>query len=62
MGKPEDQILQLLKNEKPLTLVEIAEKLDLKPKIVYKSLRKLFENNEISCDTKTRRYTVAKEE
>jgi predicted transcriptional regulator len=60
MGKLEKQILQFLKDEKPLTLVEIAEKLDQKPKAVFKSLRKLFENNEISCDTETRRYTLSK--
>jgi DNA-binding IclR family transcriptional regulator len=60
MVKPENQILQLLKDE-PLTLIEIAEKLDMKPKTVFKSLRKLFENNEINCDTKTKRYTLAKE-
>ena len=62
MGKLENQILQVLKDERPLTLIEIAEKLDEKPKTVFKSLRKLFENNEICCDTKTRRYSFAKEE
>ena len=60
MVKPEDQILQLLKDES-LTLIEIAEKLDIKPKTVFKSLRKLFEKNEISCDAKTKRYTLSKE-
>ena len=62
MGKPEDQILQLLKDEKALTLMEIAEKLDQKPKTIFKLLRKLFEKNEINCDKKTRRYTLSKEE
>jgi len=60
MGKPEDQILQLLK-DKPLTLIEIAEKLDMKPKAVFKSLRKLFEKNEINRDAKTKLYMLAKE-
>ena len=32
MGKTEDQILELLSNSEPLTLVEIAEKLGKKPK------------------------------
>ena len=62
MGKPEDQILQLLKDESALTLIEIAEKLDKKPKAVFKLLRKLFENKKINCDTKTRRYSLSKEE
>jgi predicted transcriptional regulator len=62
MGKLENQILQFLKDERPLTLVEIAEKLDKKPKAIFKSLRKLFENNDISCDAKTRRYTLSKKE
>ena len=62
MGKPEDQILQLLKDESALTLIEISEKLDKKPKAVFKLLRKLFENNKINCDTKTRRYSLSKEE
>lgn len=62
MVKPEDQILQLLKDEGALTLIEVAEKLDKKPKTVFRLLRKLFENNKISCDTKTRRYSLSKEE
>jgi DNA-binding IclR family transcriptional regulator len=62
MAKPEDQILQLLKNEDALTLTEIAEKLDKKPKMVFKLLRKLFESNEINCDPKTRHYTLSKKD
>lgn len=62
MGKLDNQILQLLKEETSLTLTEIAEKLKAKPKAVFKSLRKLFENNTLDCDPKTRRYSLAKEE
>ena len=62
MGKSEDEILQLLEHERALTLSEIAEKLDKKPKAVFKLLRKLFDRNRISCDTKTRRYSLYNEE
>jgi len=58
MGKTEDEVLQLLSHSEPLTLVEIAEKLDKKPKVVFRSLRKLFEEEKITCDLKTRRYSV----
>jgi len=61
MGKTEDQILHLLSGSEPLTLAEIAEKLDKKPKAVFRSLRKLFEDGEIDYDLKTRRYALAKE-
>jgi len=61
MGKTEDEVLRLLKNsEAPLTLDEIAEKLGMKPKAVFRSLRKLFEAEKIDRDPKTRRYTLAK--
>ena len=62
MGKPEDRILQLLKDGEALTLLEIAEKLNEKPKTVFKLLRKLFENNEVNCDIKTRQYMLSKKE
>lgn len=61
MGKKEDQILQLLNDSGPLTLTEIAEKLEKKPKAVFRSLRKLFEKGKIDCDPKTHRYTLVKE-
>ncbi|MEM2342074.1 MAG: ArsR family transcriptional regulator [Candidatus Bathyarchaeia archaeon] len=60
MGKLEDEILNLLSNSEPLTLMEIAERLNRKPKIIFRSLRKLFEAGKISCDPKTRRYTLEK--
>jgi len=62
MGKTEEQILQLLNNSEPLTLVEIADKLGKKPKAVFKSLQKLFEEGKIDCNPRTRRYTLEKEE
>ena len=59
MVKPENQIIQLLKDEDALTLNEIAVKLDKKPKTVFKLLRKLFEKNKINCDAKTKRYSLS---
>ncbi|MEM2888210.1 MAG: Lrp/AsnC family transcriptional regulator [Candidatus Bathyarchaeia archaeon] len=62
MNKLDEQILCMLKETGPLTLVEIAERLDKKPKTVFGSLRRLFENGEIDCDPKTRKYSVAAKE
>ena len=56
MGKTDDEILTILSTSEPLTLVEIAEKLGKKPKVVFRSLRKLFEKEKIECDNKTHRY------
>lgn len=61
MGKLEDEILNLLSESEPLTLIEISENLNKKPKTVFKSLRKLFEEGKISCDVRTRRYTLEKD-
>jgi len=58
MGKLEDEILNLLSESEPLTLMEISERLNKKPKVVFKALRKLFEEGKISCDARTRRYTL----
>jgi DNA-binding Lrp family transcriptional regulator len=60
LNKLDEQVLKLLSESGPLTLVEIAEKLDKKPKAVYGSLRRLFESNSINNDLKTRKYSVAK--
>lgn len=60
MGKLEDEILKLLSSSEPLTLMEIAEKLNKKPKAVFRSLRKLFEEGKISQDPRTKRYTLEK--
>jgi DNA-binding IclR family transcriptional regulator len=62
MGKTEDKVLQLLNDSGPLTLAEIAEKLDKKPKAAFRSLRKLFNKGEINTDPRTRRYALAKEQ
>jgi DNA-binding IclR family transcriptional regulator len=56
------QILQLLKEGSPLTLLEIADMLDKKPKTIFRALRKLFEKEKIDCDPRTRRYSLPKEE
>ncbi|MEM1996528.1 MAG: ArsR family transcriptional regulator [Candidatus Bathyarchaeia archaeon] len=60
MGKLEDEILSLLKESEPLTLMEIAEKLNKAPKAVFRSLRKLFEEGKIGCDIRTKRYYLEK--
>lgn len=62
MNKLDEQVLQVLRESEPLTLVEIAEKLNEKPKAVFASLRRLFENNDIETDHKTRQYFPAKKE
>lgn len=62
MGKTEDEIVELLqKAGKPLTLVEIAERMGRPPKKIFGNLRKLFEAGRINCDLKTRTYTLPKE-
>ncbi len=59
MGKTDEEILKVLKaSGTPLTLVEIAEKSGKKPKVVFRALRKLFGQNKIRCDMKTRRYAA----
>lgn len=58
MGKLENEILNLLRKSEPLTLLEIAERLNRKPKAVFRALRKLFEEGKILCDVKARRYTI----
>ncbi|MCD6592759.1 winged helix-turn-helix transcriptional regulator [Candidatus Bathyarchaeota archaeon] len=62
LNKTDKRILDLLNRDGPLTLYEIAEKLEMKPKTVFRSLRKLFENEMISSDPKTRRYSIEREE
>jgi len=59
MGKPEEEVAAFLKSSgKPLTLAEIAEKMGLPEKKVYKALRKLFEKGII--DTENRKYSLTK--
>jgi len=62
LSKTDRKILELLSKDGPLTLAEIAEKLDMKPKAVFRSLRRLFEKGEISSDPRTRKYFIEKDE
>jgi predicted transcriptional regulator len=61
MGKLEKEIVDLLSMSEPLTLLEISERLNRKPKAVFRALRKLFEEGKVSCDVKTRKYTLEEE-
>jgi DNA-binding IclR family transcriptional regulator len=57
MGKLEEVVVSALKSsDKPLTLVEIAEKTGQPAKKVFKELRSLFEKGII--DTESRRYRL----
>ncbi len=57
MGKLEEIVVSALKSsDKPLTLVEIAEKTGQPEKKIYKELRSLFEKGII--DTENRRYRL----
>jgi DNA-binding CsgD family transcriptional regulator len=60
-GKTDKQILQILEDGSSLTLNELAEILDKKPKMVYKALKKLFEKGKISNNAATRTYMLVKE-
>ena len=61
MGKTDDEILKLL-NQTPLTLIEIAENLEKKPKVIFRSLRKLFQKGAIDPDPRTRLYMLPSKE
>ncbi|MEM2320504.1 MAG: winged helix-turn-helix transcriptional regulator [Candidatus Bathyarchaeia archaeon] len=56
MDKLEEKIIEILSKLEPLTLMEIAEKLNKSPNAVFRALRKLFEKGRVGCDIKTRRY------
>ena len=59
LNKVDEFVVSTLKDAgKGLTLAEIAEKTGESPKKVYKSLRKLFENEII--DTVNRQYRLLK--
>lgn len=60
MAKIHKDILKLLA-EKPMTLVELAEQLEVKEKKTYNALKKLFSGDKIECDNKTRTYSIPKE-
>jgi len=56
LNKIDELVLAALKEGGELTLQEIAEKTGESPKKLFKSLRKLFENELI--DTKARKYKL----
>ncbi len=59
LNKIDEFVLSTLKSsDKGLTLSEIAERVGESEKKVFKSLRKLFENEIIDC--RNRQYTIAK--
>ena len=61
MAKIHKQIITLL-SEKPMTLVEIAEELEQTEKKVFNALKKLFSDNKVNSDAKTRQYYLVKEQ
>ncbi len=56
LNKVDEQVIAALKESKELTLQELAEKTGLPSKKIFKSLRKLFENEMV--DTKARKYSL----
>lgn len=60
MAKIHKDILKFL-SEKPMTLVEVAEKLEKTEKKTYNALKKLFSDGKIESNAKTRKYSLAKE-
>jgi predicted transcriptional regulator len=56
LNKTDELVIAALKEGKELTLQEITEKTGGTPKKVFRSLRKLFENELI--DTKARKYKL----
>ena len=60
MAKIHKQIIALL-SEKPMSLVEIAEELEKTEKKVFNALKKLFSDDKINSDAKTRKYYLVKE-
>lgn len=59
LNKVDELVVSTLKNsDKGLTLIEIAEKVSESEKKVFKSLRKLFENEMIECVN--RQYKLVK--
>jgi DNA-binding IclR family transcriptional regulator len=63
-AKLKKQILVEL-SKQPMSLNEIAEKMELKEKRTFRLLRSLFQKDQITnikCEDGTRRYTIAEEE
>ena len=61
MAKIHKQIVKLL-SEKQMTLVELAEELEYTEKKVFNALKKLFSDNKINSDAKTRQYYLITEQ
>jgi DNA-binding IclR family transcriptional regulator len=60
MGKLDKPLLEVLQNsKKPLTLAEIAQRLDKPEKTVFKTLKRLFEKGKI--ESKGRQYIATLE-
>lgn len=60
LGKLDKVVLEALQSSsEPLTLAEIAQRLDKPEKAVYRTLKRLFEKGKIT--SKGRQYTVAAE-
>lgn len=60
LNKVDEAVVKILKTEgKELTLQEITDKTEQPTKKVFKSLKKLFENEMI--DTKARKYKLLRE-
>jgi predicted transcriptional regulator len=60
LNKTDKLVIGALREGKELTLQEIADKTGEKPKKVFKSLRKLFENELV--DTNARKYKLTGKE
>jgi predicted transcriptional regulator len=56
LNKVDEQVIATLKASKELSLQELTEKTGLPSKKVFRSLRKLFENELIT--TKARKYSL----
>lgn len=57
LNKTDQLVINALKEGKELTLQEIADKIGESPKKVFRSLRKLFENEIV--DTNARKYRLS---
>jgi predicted transcriptional regulator len=60
LNKIDEQVIAALKEGKELTLQEIADKTGETSKKVFKSLRKLFENELITTNARKYKITDAK--
>ena len=60
LNKTDEQVIAALKEGRELTLQEITEKTGEPSKKVFRSLRKLFENELI--ETKARKYKLLREQ